>query len=89
MMTTAADVADWMVEELGRRRELDQEDAASYIEGHFGKAFIYDDENGNPAISKDVLRKFNFLTKDNVVWSRSERYWRFRVASDAPGRMQE
>jgi hypothetical protein len=89
MAATAADVAAWMFEELKRLRNFDQDHAAAQIERRFGKQFVYDNANGNPAISKDVLKHFNVLTKNTVVWSRSERYWRFRHPSDSPGRMQE
>lgn len=84
-----ADVAAWMVEELGRKDHLYQEQAAWDIQRKFGRSFVYDNENGNPAISKSVLKHFNALTKDNVVWSRSERFWRTREANDKPGRMQD
>ncbi len=89
MMATAADVAKWMLETLTRQRELDQEDAAYEIERRFGKRFIYENDNGNPAISREVLKEFRTLTEGTVVWIRGERRWRFREIGDARGRMTE
>jgi len=86
---TEASVAAWMVEELRRRKHLYQEQTAWDIKRLFGKSFIYDNANGNPAISKAVLKEFNKVTKEEVVWSRSERYWRVRMPTDKPGRQQD
>jgi len=85
---TDADVAAWMVEELQRKSHLYQEEVAWDIQRKFGKPFVYDNENGNPAISPGVLKEFKKLTPD-VVWSRGERFWRARIASDKPGRQQD
>ncbi|MTV30106.1 hypothetical protein GJ654_03755 [Rhodoblastus acidophilus] len=78
----------WMVEELQRKNHLYQEEAAWDIQRKFGKPFVYDNANGNPAISRGVLNEFNKLTPD-VVWSRGERFWRERIPSDKPGRQQD
>jgi len=86
---TDADIALWMVEELKRRKFLYQEQTAWDIKRLFGKSFVYDNANGNPAISKSVLKEFTKLTKEDVVWSRGERYWRARIATDKPGRQQD
>lgn len=37
---------------------LYQDEAAFQIKKNFGKAFVYRNENGNDAISKDVLKEF-------------------------------
>jgi hypothetical protein len=85
---TPADVAAWMVSELETKKSLYQDDAADKIKGQFGKAFIYDNEDGGTSITKPVLAAFAKLTGTAVVWCRSDRYWRARVKSDDPGRMQ-
>ena len=36
---------------------------------------------------KKLLAEFERQTRDNVVWVRSEFYWRFRVKEDEPGRI--
>jgi len=86
---TPQEAAQWMFGELQRRKVLDQESAAWQLTRK-DKSLTYQNENGNLGISKPVLAAFNKLTKgDAVVWSRSERQWRFRKKYDKPGRMQD
>lgn len=86
---TPQEAAQWMVEELHRNALLIQEETV-YSLYQRNEALTYQNDNGNLAISKLVLKEFNRLTEgDSVVWSRSERLWRFRADYDAPGRMQD
>ncbi|KAA0238969.1 MAG: hypothetical protein EDM74_05355 [Armatimonadetes bacterium] len=85
-MATPREVAEWMRAELGKVGELYQDDAVGQLADKFGPEFVYDNQNGNPAISKDVLKEFADLTKADVVWARSGRYWRQRQPDDDPGR---
>lgn len=85
---TAQDVAAWMATQVTGGQWLYQDGAAATIEAQFGSAFIYYNDNGNPAIDKKVLAAFNKLTAKTVVWSRSERCWRERQPGDTPGRQQ-
>jgi len=78
-----------MREELNRAGSLRQAYAAAEIESEFGPSFIYENENGNPAIDKDVLSEFQKLTEDNVVWDRWEYKWRHRQPGDEPSRKQD
>lgn len=82
-------VAKWMIEQIGEKRPLYQDHAAWEIKKRFGDAFVYDNENGNPAIQQSVLKKFRGLSGDGIVWSRGERCWREREPSDVPGRQQD
>jgi hypothetical protein len=86
---TAADVARWMLEQVQSGQWLDQEVAVFEIEKRFGVAFVYDNENGNPAIDERVLKEFNAISKDTVVWERGDRAWRLRTAVDTRGRQQD
>jgi len=88
-MFTAEDVANWMLSELEKDQILYQETAVSDIQERFGNSFVYDNPNGNLAISKEVLAEFRELTNDQVVWVRGERCWRFREKHDDPGRKQD
>jgi len=88
-MVIARDVAQWMLDQLRRNRELYQETAAFDIQQRFGEDFVYVNENGNLAIAQNVLAEFRKLTMGTVTWSRSERYWRFREKYDEPGRRQD
>ena len=87
-MATPQSVAEWMVEEVKRRREVYQEEIVWQIKSTFGEQFTYYNNNGNLAIGKDVLKHFNKLSKDIIVWQRSERMWRLRRPGDEPGRLQ-
>jgi hypothetical protein len=78
-----------MVEELEQNDSLYQEEAVEDIAKKFGNEFIYQNENGNPAIARGVLAAFKKLTKDTIVWERGERLWRRRSKFDDPTRMQE
>lgn len=77
-----------MAEELRRVRYLYQETVVYDIQSRFGDEFVYINENGNLAISREILQEFRKLTEDTVVWERGERYWRFRESYDSPGRRQ-
>ena len=86
---TADDVAAWMYQEISKRGVLYQDEAADHISANFGPQFTYENDNGGVAIARSVLDSFRRLTQDEVVWVRSERYWRHRAAEDEPGRQQE
>ena len=49
----------------------------------------YRNENGNDAISEDVLKEFRKLTEHTAIWERGERMWRTRRDKDKAGRAQE
>lgn len=85
-MPTADDAAKWMADYVAKYGELPQDEAAMEIETRFGPDFVYDNENGNLAISRDVLRKFRKRTEKTVVWDRGRREWRNRESGDGPGR---
>lgn len=73
---TATDIAKWMVKELDEQEYLDQEWTVWEIHELFGDSFVYENENGNLSISKNVLKEFRKLTEGEVVWMRSEKAWR-------------
>ncbi|MGB2664307.1 MAG: hypothetical protein WAK48_09905 [Candidatus Acidiferrum sp.] len=85
---TAIEVAEWMREQFNETYYLEQEIAVYTIAEKFGKEFTYDNENGNPAIRKDVLAAFRKLTKKTVIWERDDLRWRKREAGDEKGRQQ-
>ena len=77
-----------MLKELERVKMLEQETAVYEIEKRFGAEHIYTNENGNEAISREVLAEFRKLTEKDVVWDRSDRTWRFRSVGDDSTRGQ-
>lgn len=85
-MATVKEVAWWMRDEMERKGDLYQTDAARGIESEFGKEFVYKNERSNLAIDRRVLREFRKLTEDTVVWMRWERCWVKRGEHDPPGR---
>jgi hypothetical protein len=85
---TAKEVADWMLAKITKDKEVYQEDVVYEIEKKFGREFVYENESGNIAIGKNVLKEFRKLTEDIVVWERGARFWRMRVKSDPLGKRQ-
>ncbi len=86
---TPNQVATYMAKQLENRKELYQEDVVYEIESMFGSEFVYINENGNPAIGRDVLKEFRKLTP-NAVWERGNRLWRIRESYDNQNsRMQD
>ncbi len=86
----AVDVANWMLDKIIKKRELYHEEVVYQIEEKFGSKFVYDNEAGNLAISREVLKEFRKLTEKTVVWSRIELCWRIRSADDPKaGRLAE
>jgi Family of unknown function (DUF6953) len=86
---TPRDAAEWMFEQLEKRGDLAQDDAAYGIERNFGKEFVYENENGNLAISRAVLAEFTKLTEGLVVWNRSDKEWRTLSANEKYDGRQE
>lgn len=83
-------VAEWMAQELFKKKELYQESVVDEIHNRFGKEFTYINQNGNWGIDKRVLQEFRKITEDQVVWSRGDKSWRFREKYDDPkSRMTE
>lgn len=74
-------VAQYMTDKLESNGELYQEDIVYEIEKKFGGDCVYDNERGNLAIDKKVLKEFKKLTPD-AVWDRRERMWQKRESGD-------
>jgi len=88
-MGTEREIAAWMLAEVLEGDWVYQEVIVPKTHGKFGEEFVYVNENGNYAISKDVLTEFRKVSGSQIVWERGERAWRLRAAGDAPGRQQE
>jgi hypothetical protein len=88
-MPSVEEVAEWMLAEVLRTGYMEQEYAVWEIKKKFGGDFVYDNDNGNLAISKAVLKEFGKISEQSIVWERSERAWRKREAYDNKQRMQE
>jgi|GEM_PF-6664580 hypothetical protein len=67
-------VAEWMLTQF-KGRMLYQEDVVWKIKKEFGNDYVYENINGNYAISKKTLVEFRKLTEGKVTWSRGEKAW--------------
>lgn len=87
MSAIATQVAKALAAEVNRQGYLDHSIALE-VARRIDPDSIYINDSGNEAIAKPVLSAFNRLTKETIVWDRSELHWRKRQESDAPGRIQ-
>lgn len=79
-------VAQWMLAEIERDACVYQDDVVDYIVRARHEELLIENADGNQVLGKAILAAFRKLTPDNVVWVKPDRYWRFRVAEDEPGR---
>lgn len=75
-----------MLSELQRHGCIYQDDVVDYLVKADAEVLLRENSEGNLVLGQDVLRAFKSLTEPNVVWVKPDRYWRFRVAEDEPGR---
>jgi hypothetical protein len=69
-------VAEWMLAQLESKKWLDQGTAVHQIGKEFGKDFVYQNADGNLAISKSVLKNFKKISEGLVIWEKGDRAWR-------------
>jgi hypothetical protein len=77
-----------MTDTIRSNGELPQEDAAMMLAEQLGFDCVYENENSNLAIHRDILAAFKTLTAADVVWDRRYRLWRKREEYDDPARRQ-
>ncbi|ENV56489.1 hypothetical protein F951_02187 [Acinetobacter soli CIP 110264] len=80
------DVIEWMLVKLGKDHCLYQDDVVDYLVKKNQIDFLKENVDGNLVIGSKVLTAFKKATLENVVWVKSDRYWRYRVLEDEPGR---
>lgn len=85
-MTQLSDVADWMLAKLEHDGCIYQDDVVDYLVKSRLETLTRENADGNLVVGKDVLKAFQTITAANVVWVKPDRYWRFRVKEDEPGR---
>ncbi|PWY09662.1 DUF6953 family protein [Citrobacter koseri] len=83
---TPAEVASWMQAKLVQEDCLYQEDVVDYLVKQNLEEFLVENSDGNLSLVRNVLAAFRKLNEENVVWVKSGKYWRFRVAEDEPSR---
>lgn len=85
MMTPEA-VAAWMLAQVEREGCIYQDDVVDYLVKAKREDLLTENAEGNQVLGKSVLAAFRKVTETTVVWVKPERYWRWRVAEDEPGR---
>ncbi|RRD41418.1 hypothetical protein EII18_09415 [Comamonadaceae bacterium OH3737_COT-264] len=79
-------VAAWMLAQVEREDCIYQDDVVDYLVKAKREDLLTENADGNQVVGKAVLAAFRKLTETTVVWVKPERYWRWRVAEDEPGR---
>ncbi|MFV1355721.1 hypothetical protein ABFV47_01430 [Mycolicibacterium fortuitum] len=64
-----------MVDRIRAEKREYQDTMVHEIETRFGSEWVYDNENGNPAIASKVLTQFRKLHAGSIEWDRWERCW--------------
>lgn len=79
-------VATWMLAQVEREGCIYQDDVVDYLVKAKREDLLTENADGNQVVGKTVLAAFRKATESTVVWVKPERYWRWRVAEDEPGR---
>jgi len=85
-MTDLATASRWMLSQLEKEDCLYQDDVVDYLVSNKAEHFCRENSDGNLVLGRELLDEFRKLTKVGVVWVKPDRYWRYRVAEDEPGR---
>lgn len=65
---------------------LYQQDVVDYLVKSDNEQHLKENADGNQALSTKVINAFRIDSGKNVVWVKPDKYWRYRVAEDEPGR---
>ncbi|MBP5947353.1 MULTISPECIES: DUF6953 family protein [unclassified Pseudomonas] len=82
----ANEVAQWMLVQMERDGCIYQDDVVDHLVKALREDLLRENSDGNQVVGKEVLAAFRKLTESTVVWVKPDRYWRWRVAEDEPGR---
>ncbi|WP_348700321.1 hypothetical protein [Duganella fentianensis] len=82
----AQEVAKWMLAELEKDGCIYQDDVVDFLVKSKADDLLRENSDGNLVVATVVLNAFKKLTETTVVWVKPDRYWRFRVPEDEPGR---
>lgn len=82
----ADSAAKWMLSALEKEGCIYQDDVVDYLVKSGSENLLRENADGNLVLNRNLLAAFRKLTETNVVWVKPDRYWRFRVAEDEPGR---
>lgn len=79
-------IAGWMLAMVERDGCIYQDDVVDMLVKAGADVLLRENSDGNLVIGKPVLDAFMKASGATVVWVKPERYWRWRVAEDEPGR---
>ncbi len=82
----AAEVSRWMLAQVEKHGCIYQDDVVDYLVKAGADELLRENSDGNLVVGRAVLEAFMAITATTVVWVKPERYWRWRVAEDEPGR---
>lgn len=80
-------IISWMLSKLEREACLYQDDVVDYLVKNSFEQYLIENSEGNQVLNRKLLEEFKKHTEDDVVWVRTELYWRWRVFEDEPGRI--
>lgn len=83
---TLDQVIQWMLTNLEKDGCLYQEDVVDYLVKNDQLDLLKENADGNLVLKLSVNSGFKKQTEHNVVWVKPDRYWRYRVKEDEPGR---
>lgn len=86
MTNDAKSVSDWMLAQIEKDGCLYQDDVVDHIVRANAEVLLRENTEGNLVLGTTVLNAFKKLTPDSVVWVGPDKYWRWRVGEDEPGR---
>ena len=82
----AKEVSLWMKSKLDTDNCLYQDDVVDYLVRASASSLLRENSDGNLVLERKLLAEFRKLIPDDVVWVKPDKYWRFRVPEDEPGR---
>lgn len=83
---TPDSVALWMLEKIRNESCIYQDDVVDFLVKNNQEVLLVENADGNLVLGRNVLTSFRKLTDSTVVWVKPDRYWRYRVDEDEPGR---
>lgn len=85
-MKDLATATSWMLAQLKKDGCLYQDDVVDYLVTSKAESLCRENSDGNLVVGAPLLEAFRKETATDVVWVKPDRYWRYRVAEDEPGR---
>lgn len=82
----AKEVTSWMLTQVEKHGCIYQDDVIDFLVKAGAEELLRENSDGNLVVGLAVLDAFKAMTETTVVWVKPDRYWRWRVTEDEPGR---